>query len=75
VQQQLSPNLFDLGFNQLFLVFRWPFPFVGNDTRNSRRDSGIARRSPRFRSPVQYFFSFPLHSNSSPEQIPERKKN
>jgi len=51
-------RLLRFGFKQLVLVFRRTFPFVGNDPSGGRRNSGIARSSPRFRSLVQNFFPF-----------------
>jgi hypothetical protein len=51
----------ELVFDQLFFVLWRPFPFVGNDTRDSRGNSGIARRSARLGSLIQYLFSL-LHS-------------
>jgi hypothetical protein len=50
-----------------------PFAFVGNDARDRRRNSGIARRPPRFRSLVQNFLSIPLHAITILEPILEGK--
>ncbi len=46
--QKLGWNLFEFGFERLFLVLRRPFPFVGNDAGNGGCNSGIPRRSARF---------------------------
>ncbi len=59
--KNLGWNLFEFGFERLFLVLRRPFAFVGNDARGGRRNTGLTRRSPRFCSFVQNLLSFPLH--------------
>src|SRR6266487_1478890 len=38
------------GFEQFFPVPRRAFTLIGNDARDGRRNPGISRRSPRFRS-------------------------
>jgi hypothetical protein len=73
--QELGWNLFEFGFERLFLVFRRPFAFVGNDARGGRRNTGLARRSPRFCSFVQNLLSFPLHLITIPQPIPDSKNS
>ncbi|SRR5260370_39564718 len=59
--EKLGWNLFEFGFERLFLVLRWPFALVGNHARGGRRNTGLTRRSPRFCSFVQNLLSFPHH--------------
>jgi len=64
--QKLGWNLFEFGFERLFLVLRRPFAFVGNDSRGGRYNTGFTRRSPRFCSFVQNLPSF-FHPGLRPE--------
>ncbi len=73
LRPNLGCNLFEFGFEQLFLVLLRPFPLVGNDARDARRNSGLARNSPRFCSLVQDFLPFPLHFMAISKPIPARK--
>lgn len=47
-------------FDPLFFVLWRPFPFVGNDTRDRRSNSGLARRAACLGSLIQNLFSL-LH--------------
>ena len=55
--RKVESSLVGLDFNELFLVFRQPFPLVGNHARAPRHNSGISRSAPRFDGLVQHFFS------------------
>lgn len=68
--QTLGWNLFEFGFERLFLVLRRPFALVGNDARGGRCNTGLARRATRFCSFVQNLLSFPLHLITLPQPIP-----
>src|SRR5260370_9948476 len=71
--QRDESSSFEFGFEQSFLVLRRPFPFVGNDARDARRNSGLPRNAPRFCSLVQNFLPLPLHYTAIPPPIPECK--
>jgi len=73
LQPKLGFNLFEFGFEQLFLVLRRPFPFVGDDARDARRNSGLPRNTPRFCPLVQNLFSSSLHLVTILQPIPERQ--
>lgn len=73
LQAKLGFNSLEFGFEQLFLVLRRPFPFVGDDARGARRNSGLPRNSPRFCPFVENFLPLPLHFIAIPSPIPERQ--
>ncbi len=72
-QQTHESGSVEFGFEQSFLVLRRAFPFVGNDARDTGRNSGLPSNAPRFCSLVQYFLPFPLHFIAIPPPIPARK--
>ena len=53
--RKVDSSLVGLDFKELFLVFRRPFPLVGNDACDGRRNSRISRRAARFDGFVQHF--------------------
>ena len=72
-QQTHESGSVEFGFEQSFLVLRRAFPFVGNDARDTGRNSGLPSNAPRFCSLVQNLFSSSLHLVTILQPIPERQ--
>jgi len=69
-QQEFDPGLFAFGFLQVLLVFRGPFPLVGNHARHGRGQPGVPGGAPRFHALVDDSLPFSLHGNLFRGQFP-----